>query len=99
MAPEGWGPGPSRELKKEEFAQSGGTDYSGPSEGYKLEDQSQFAQRVVTEHKSLQSGQKNQLFEIAKFAGIMDKETEKIVDTSDDFDTDDLDFDDIDVRV
>jgi len=98
MAPGGWGIGPSKEIQDEEFANRGNTR---GYDKYELQNQGQFMRRVREERSGLKKKKANELLEIAKMAGIMDKKKlEERGDRLDKFETEDMsDDEDLDVRV
>ena len=98
MAPGGWGIGPSKDIQEEEFANSGGNIRG--FDAYEMENQGQFMRRVQQDRKGLKQKRGDELLEIARMAGIMDKKKEEKKDRLDKFDADDFsDEDDLDVRV
>lgn len=98
MAPGGWGIGPSKEIQDEEFANRGS---ARGYEQYELENQGTFMRRVREERSGIQKKKANEMLEIAKMAGILDKKKmDERGDRLDRFDADDMaDDDDLDVSV
>uniref|UniRef100_A0A7R9WGD0 Uncharacterized protein n=1 Tax=Pseudictyota dubia TaxID=2749911 RepID=A0A7R9WGD0_9STRA len=99
MAPGGWGIGPSKEIQDEEFANRGGN--ARGYDAYELQNQGQFMRRVREERTGLKQKKANELLEIAKMAGILDKKKmDERGERLDKFDADDMDDDDdLDVSV